>query len=295
MKTIFLTGVNGFIGKNIVEHFQDTYTIYAPSRTELDLLDEKAVLKYLTAHPVDVVVHTANIGGKRNEQNPTDLEKKNMQMFENIVSTKKYFSRMIMLGSGAEYDKRNPIVLAKEEDAETATPIDPYGAYKKKCAEIAGDVDFITHLRLFGVFGPHEDFRVRFISNNICRALLDMPLSLRQNVQFDYVYIDDFIKILRWFLEQEHTQYKHYNVCTGTPIDLVSLANVIKRVSGKDIEIQVGNDGMGREYTGNNDRLMAEMGDFQLTSTEKSVRELYEWYEERIEKVDREELLFDKA
>ncbi len=295
MKKIFLTGGNGFIGKNIVKQLGEAYTIYAPSREELDLLDAEAVEAYLKSTPVDIVVHTANIGGKRNQSTPDAMQKKNMLMFEHIIAAKPYFSRMIMLGSGAEYDKRDAIVLAKEKDAEVAAPVDAYGVYKKTCSDIARDVDFITHLRLFGVFGPHEDYRVRFISNNICRALFDLPISLRKNVAFDYLYIDDFINILRWFLEQEHTQYKHYNVCTGTPIDLVSLAHIIKDVSSKDIEIQVGEEGMGKEYSGDNARLMAEMGAFQYTPIEESVEELYEWYEERKGKIDRKELLFDKA
>lgn len=293
MKKIFLTGGNGFVGRNIIQQLCDTYTILAPPSSELNLLNSDAVLKYLKAHTVDIVIHVANIGGKRNEPNPEDIEKKNMNMFENIVSAKQYFFRMFMLGSGAEYDKRNAIVLAKEEDADVATPIDPYGAYKKRCSKIAGNLDFITHLRLFGIFGPHEDYRVRFISNNICRTLFDLPISLRKNVVFDYLYIDDFIDMLKWFIENDELKYKHYNVCTGAQIDLLSLANIIKDVSGKDLQIQVGESGMGKEYSGSNDRLMNEMDGFEFTPLEESVIHMYDWYSTRKNTIERESLLFD--
>ena len=46
-------------------------------------------------------------------------------------------------------------------------------------------------LRLFGVFGRHEDYAIRFISNAICKTLFDLPITLRQNRTFSYLYVDD--------------------------------------------------------------------------------------------------------
>ena len=63
--TIFLTGGNGFVGRNIKEYFSDRYTIYAPSHKELDLLDTQAVEEFLKKHPVDFLIHAANVGGTR--------------------------------------------------------------------------------------------------------------------------------------------------------------------------------------------------------------------------------------
>ena len=292
-KTIFLTGGNGFIGRNIIEQLGGTYTIYAPSRSELDLLDSNAVYTYLQKCPVDFVIHAANIGGKRNSIDTGDWEEKNMTMFQNIVVAKQYFSRMIVLGSGAEYDKRYPIIMAKEDDALIAEPIDPYGRYKKKCSEFASTHDFITHLRLFGIFGPYEDYRVRFISNNICRVLLNLPILIKRNVMFDYLYIDDFIQILAILLEKEILEYAHYNVCTGSSIDLITLANYIKDISQKNVEVQVKQDGLNKEYSGENCRLMKELQGFEFTNIKKSIEHLYRWYEERIHIIDKEAVQFD--
>ena len=57
-------------------------------------------------------------------------------------------------------------------------------------------MDRVYELRLFGVFGPYEDWQVRFLSNACARAVWDMPLVIRQNVFFDYLDVDDLGRIL---------------------------------------------------------------------------------------------------
>ena len=42
MKNILITGGSGFIGKNLREQLQGKYNIYAPSHSELELLDYDA-------------------------------------------------------------------------------------------------------------------------------------------------------------------------------------------------------------------------------------------------------------
>ena len=48
-------------------------------------------------------------------------------MFHNLCAAKEYFNRMIVLGSGAEYDKRRGISLIKESQFGEITPADEYG------------------------------------------------------------------------------------------------------------------------------------------------------------------------
>lgn len=42
----------------------------------------------------------------------------------------------------------------------------------------------------------------RFISNAICRALKGMDITLHKNVYFDYLWVDDLIKIISFFIEK---------------------------------------------------------------------------------------------
>ena len=67
-------------------------------------------------------------------------------------------------------------------------PTDMYGLSKYIMNEYARNSRNIVNLRLFGVFGKYEDYRIRFISNNICRVLAGNTISINQNVFFDYIF-----------------------------------------------------------------------------------------------------------
>lgn len=47
MKKILLTGGSGFIGRNILPLLREKYCVVSPSRKELNLLEEAAVVEYL--------------------------------------------------------------------------------------------------------------------------------------------------------------------------------------------------------------------------------------------------------
>ena len=178
------------------------FDFLAPSHDELNLLDSQKVFEYLKNNPVDLVIHAANRGGSRLNKDTAEVTSENLRIFFNLVRAKDFFNRMITLGSGAEYDKSRDIVKIKEDNFDEEVPKDAYGFYKYICAKYAQKADFITHLRLFGVYGKYEDYRVRFISNNLCKALLGLPLTMKQNVFFDYIYVNDFVKILEHFINQ---------------------------------------------------------------------------------------------
>jgi GDP-L-fucose synthase len=151
----------------------------------------------------------------------------------------------------------------------------------------------VYELRLFGVFGPHEDWQVRFISNACCRAVWDLPVVMRQNVFFDYLDVEDLGRILECFATRE-LGHKHYNVCTGLCFDLKTLAEKVVKASGKKLEIIIGNEGWGREYSGDNARMLEEIPDFHFREMDDSIERLYRWYSERKSDIDPALLRFDE-
>jgi GDP-L-fucose synthase len=119
---------------------------------------------------------------------------------------------------------------------------------------------------------------------------------LRQDIVFDYLYVKDLVKITRWFIENDG-RHKAYNVCSGRPVAITELARVIARVSaqvsGRDPDVSVMNAGTGPEYSADNSRMLAEMGEYRFWDLEGAIRDLYGWYE-RHEKIDVESLRFDE-
>ncbi len=290
---ILITGGSGFIGRNLAEQLAFTYQVLAPSSAELDLLNAQAVREYLSAHSFDVIVHAAAARSNRRVAAPPDLLDRNCRMFFNLARNEGRFGKMIHFGSGAEYDKTGLPAKVKEEYFDTRVPTDPYGFSKYICAKYIERSERLLELRLFAVFGRYEDYTVRFISNACCRALKGLPIVLRQDIVFDYLYIKDLVKLTMWFIEN-NARHKAYNVCSGRPVALTELARVIARVSGRNPDVSVLTEGKGPEYSADNSRMLTEMGGYQFWDLEAAIRDLYAWYE-RHEGIDVESLRFDEG
>jgi GDP-L-fucose synthase len=288
---VLITGGTGFIGRNVKEQLNGRYGIHAPSSDELDLLDESRVCEYIKRHHFDVILHSATWNATINS--PKDLSKvlsNNCRMFFNIARCRRYYGKMIYYGSGAEYDRRHWIPKMREDYFDAHVPIDDYGFSKYILAKYTENSPNIYNLRLFGVFGRHEDWKIRFISNACCRAVLDMSITMKQNVFFDYMYIDDLVKITTWFIENEPKE-KVYNICTGKTFDLLTLADKVIAICGKKLDITIARDGLGKEYSGDNTRLLHEMGDYVFRDMDECVSEIYHWYDTNRELIDVKGLL----
>lgn len=290
---ILITGSTGYIGRNLVEKLGKKYTLYTPSHKELELLNTNAVEKFFKKNPIDVVIHCTVSGGSRKEEQEENAFYKNVRMFFNIIRNKRYFGKMIFLGSGAEYDKSRPLITVNEEEFDKQVPGDEYGFSKYVRAKYIEQVEYITNLRIFGLFGKYEDHKLRFISNAICKNLFGLPITISQNVYFDYVYIDDFVKIVDYFI-QHKCRYKFYNIGRGQKIDILTIAEKINEIADRKSDIIVKKKGLKKEYTCDNTRLMRELGDFEFTDFDKSLKELYEWYKSILPTLDKKMFLKDK-
>ena len=114
-----------------------------------------------------------------------------------------------------------------------------------------------------------------------------MPITIRQNVNFSWLYIEDFPKILDCFLT--HTpNYSTYNITPSSPTDLVSIAQLINSLSDFKSEICVENDGLNLEYSGNNARLKEDMGNVPFTPMKLAVKDLMEYYKTILSTIDHE-------
>lgn len=89
---ILLTGGNGMVGKNILEHSKDKrYTIFHPSSKELNLQDYQAVDDFMKENRPDFIIHAAGLVGgiQANIANPVNFLVHNLDMGRNIIMAAK--------------------------------------------------------------------------------------------------------------------------------------------------------------------------------------------------------------
>lgn len=290
---ILVTGGSGFIGRNIIENLPGSHTILAPSSRELDLSNERSVGDFFAAKSIEIVIHCAVKPGHRNAKDPSSQLYANTRMFFNLVRNVDHFGKLIFLGSGAVYDIRGPVSKVSEDYFDTHVPADEHGFSKYIIAKHAEKCDNIVKLRLFGVFGRYEDYAIRFISNAICKAIYGLPITLRQNRLFDYLYVDDLMPVIDYFINNKGS-HTAYNVTPNAAVELLEIAKLVRVRSGKDIPIIVEQSGMGPEYSGSNARLRAEIPSLALTPIVAAIDRLYSWYEANLHLVDRDQLLVDR-
>jgi len=289
---VMVTGSSGFIGRNIAEHFSTSgIEVLNPSHKELDMTNAEDVLRYVKEKRPDQIVHAANYGGNRKQTGP-DVVGINMRMFMSIYRCRNEVDQIFHLGSGAEYDRRHYRPRMAESYFGAHLPSDDYGFSKYCISELAQGTDNITVLRLFGVFGKYEDHEFRFISNAVVKNLLGIPISIQQNVRFDYIWAPDVARVLERLMGRK-AEERAYNLCTGTTVDLVTLAEKINEVSHHPVPINIVNPGMNVEYSGDNSKLMRELGDFSFTPLDVSLPELFRHYRAKLPEIDADAIAAD--
>ena len=107
---ILLTGGNGMVGRNVLEHPNaHEFAILAPSSSELNLCDFNAVQDYLYTHQPSIVIHAAGkVGGiQANIREPVAFLIDNLDMGCNLVRAthKAGIKRLINLGSSCMYPR----------------------------------------------------------------------------------------------------------------------------------------------------------------------------------------------
>lgn len=208
---VLITGSSGYIGRQLKLKGE------RPTHQELDLTKEYSCWNY--KWDGDIIIHCANSGTFKNS---TELDLKHNLMMMFNLKNRWPKAKIITFGSGAMFDKRYPIIKAKETDI--AYPIDYYGMAKRLLLGIP-DVTLV----MFGVYGD-----TGFVKE--CRT---GKVTIYQDVKFSWTKEENINKYVEWALDKKGV----YNICEFD-MTLTEVANKEKA------EITYLHEGMGNEYTG---------------------------------------------
>ena len=159
----------------------------------------------------------------------------------------------------------------KEEEIGRRVPYDMYGLSKYCMNEMAKSSANVYNLRIFGCYGPF-DHESKFLTHVIRSCLEGIEITVRQDCYFDYMQVYDFARAFYALDNCESLDYHDYNICTGTRISLVRIAELICTHMQAPDRIRVLSEGLNREYTGSNERFLKQIGTaFDFTDIEKGI------------------------
>lgn len=294
---VLITGAEGFVGKNLVELMKknSTYNILAPKLVDLNLTNIEEVMNYFKKNQINAVIHSATTLRNKTDY-PADVCEKNLKMFFNILKAASKDTKIINFGSGSEYSRANWHIKMKEEFFDTYVPMDGHSYAKYLISKFidSSKRNNLTTFRIFGIYGRYEDYRFKFISNAIAKNIKKLPIVINQDVVYDYLYIKDFSDILIRFIALDKFQYSSYNITPTSSISIVKVAEIINDISETKSDIVVLNSGKGVDYSGDNTRLLKELGDYNFPSYQEGIQDLYNYYKKNEKLIDKNELKSDE-
>lgn len=281
MQTVLLTGLGGFVGKNLKPFLENKgFKVIAPRSSQYDFADLKTVQDLVKEYIPDIFI-LSGFYGINTPTPPQDIFEKNFQILNNFISVSAG-KPIFTFGSGAEFDKSLPIVSVKDEAWKNTPPADLYGRAKYLISQEIKKYPNIWNLRLFGVYGPHETNN-RFITHAIYCVLENKPITIRQNVVFSYLEVEDLCRLVCYFV-QNPPKHKFINMVPPTTVDLKTLAIIVNKIAGTNQPVIIAKEGLANEYTGEPENLLKEVPDFDFTPLEKGIKRLYEFIKENVYK-----------
>ena len=235
---VLVTGGAGFIGGHVAVGSRLSRRP-APSHSELDLTDAGAVDGGCVAHPVDAVVHAAVKPGTATRRIRPALPEQNLLQFFGLVRTGRRFGRRFVVGLWGHLRTQRPL-SGSRRPLGRGGPGDEHGLSKYvEGVWLAGDPDAVE-LRPFGVYGPGEDYSIRFVSNACCKALLGMPVTLRQDRLFSYVWVADLAAVVESALGEGPGRLAPGRVQrdSGEPVALRAVADLAVAASGNRVPVR---------------------------------------------------------
>ena len=275
---ILLTGCNGFIGRELIQHFSKSeHKVFATNRQSLDVSKESEVDSFFDQNKIDVVIHTAVKGGKRNTPDIYEDLVSNLVMFSNLKKYRDKFKLMINFGSGAEFDRELEIDDANENDLDSRMPKDYYGLSKNLISrEINRIDDNIVNFRLFGCFGPLEA-STRLIKSSVFKCLNKEPIIVHQDRKMDFFYIQDLIKVIEYYMENVESKLPtDVNMCYRDKHTLVEITNSVLKYTKSKSDVIIKAADVGNSYSGSSRKL--DSFGLNLVGLEEGIRQIVKCY-----------------
>jgi len=257
-KRVFVAGHRGMVGSALVRRLaSEDCEVLTVARSELDLLDQAGVRRWMAdRRPDAVVMAAAKVGGiLANDSFPVDFLYENLVVQNNVIEAafRSEVRKLLFLGSSCIYPKLAPQPI--QEDALLTGPLEPTNEWYA-VAKIAGlklcqayrrqyGVDYISAMPT-NLYGPGDNFDLN--SSHVVPALMRKADAARRTGQKtlqvwgsgrpmrEFLHVDDAADAFVWLLKN-YAGDSHLNIGCGEDVTIAELARTVVSVVGADAEI----------------------------------------------------------
>jgi len=224
---IFLTGMNGFIGKNLLE-FYEGHEVYEYQR----FMDVGNKLDYFKP---DLIIHCAAEIYK-----PELMWESNIILLNDILRYVKDHpsTKLIHIGSSSEY---GPTPKAASE-MDRINPVDMYQATKGAgtllCQGYARQYKLdIAVARAYSVYGKYE--KPHRLFPRLWRAFqIDQPMKLFHGYH-DFIYINDFVRGIDTIINADTPLGDIINLGSGIQYSNQDVLSLFEKITGKTAPVEI--------------------------------------------------------
>jgi nucleoside-diphosphate-sugar epimerase len=121
---------------------------------------------------------------------------------------------------------------------------------KNIIARLFEKYDNFYNLRLFNVFADNEE-KNRMIASNVNNYINHSPIVIHQDRYMDFIYIDDFLKILEMYLNDQDLP-NTIDCVYESKYKLSDIANIINNLSNYKVDVNILDENLGLSYCGKN-------------------------------------------
>jgi GDP-L-fucose synthase len=257
--SIYIAGHRGLVGSNLKNLFEQRgfTNILAPARSELDLLDQQAVVRFFESErPEYAIICAAKVGGILfNNQYQADFLYENVLLAANVVHAAHLsgVKKLLFLGSSCIYPRQSTQPI--REESLLSGPLEPtnegYALAKivglKLCEKYRQQYgrNFISAMPT-NLYGPGDNFHpdhshvipgmMRRFHEAKVKGLDQVAIWGSGSPMREFLYITDLAEAL-FMLMERYEEAGTINVGTGQDVSISELAALMKEVTGFTGEI----------------------------------------------------------
>lgn len=321
---VLVTGGAGYIGSHavmglidkgyqvvVIDNLETGYKEAIHSEAafyEGDIKDSAFLEEVFKKEKIEGVLHFAanSLVGESMEK-PLKYYNNNVYGTQKLVEALNQFKikHIVFSSTAATYGEPLQVPITEEHPT---NPISPYGETKRAMEKLihwaseASDLKYIS-LRYFNVAGAHSSGEIgesHDPETHLIPIILQVPLNQRAHLSIfgddyetkdgtcirDYIHIEDLVEAHILALEKliNGGESSLYNLGTGTGYSILEMVEAAKRVTGKDIPVQIAPRRVGDPavLVASSQKAQEELAwTPQYTNVEDIIRSAWKFYQKR--------------